>query len=108
MARKRYDAAVKVREYQDREGKTKGEWLNVGAVIEYDDGGLSLMLNRTFNPAGLPDNGKGTVAISFFEPRERGEGNDSSRNRPASDFRRDGAKGNPPPPFDDSFDDLPF
>lgn len=69
MATKKYDAAVKVGEYTDREGNTKGKWLNVGAVLQTENGHC-LLLDRTFNPAGMPDpEGRGTVMVSLFEPR---------------------------------------
>jgi len=78
MSKKKYDAAVKVGEYQDREGNTKGRWLNVGAVIQTDNGHV-LLLDRTFNPAGLPDpDNRGNVMISLFEPKPRDSGGQAS------------------------------
>lgn len=69
MARKTHDLAVAIREYQTNSGETKKQWQNIGAVIEYDDGGKSLLIERWFNPAGIP--GDGAVRISMFEPRPR-------------------------------------
>jgi len=76
MSRKKYDAAVKVGEYKDQEGNMKARWLNVGAVIQTEHGHV-LLLDRTFNPAGLPDpENRGNVLISLFAPRERVQGDD--------------------------------
>lgn len=70
MATKLYDLAVKTGEYQSQ-GQTKGRYLNIGAVMQADDGGKFIMLHRTFNPAGVPDlSGRGgdSILISMFEP----------------------------------------
>ena len=73
MSRKKYDCAVKVGEYRDRQtGETKSKWLNVGAVIQTEKGHV-LLLDRTFNPAGLPDpENRGNVMVSLF-PADRGQ-----------------------------------
>ena len=68
-ARKTHDLAVVTREYQNNQGETKKQWLTIGARIEYDDGGASLLIERWFNPAGMP--GDGAVRISMFEPKSR-------------------------------------
>lgn len=69
MAKKLYDLAVKTGEYQS-EGKTKGRYVNVGAVMQNDEGGKFIFLERWFNPAGVinPD-GRSNVILSMFEPR---------------------------------------
>jgi hypothetical protein len=73
MSRKKYDAAVKVGEYTDQQGQTKARWLNVGAVIQTEHGHC-LLLDRTFNPAGLPNpENRGNVMISLF-PADRQQG----------------------------------
>ena len=85
MSKKVYDLAVKTGTYQDAQGNTKGRWLNVGAVMEGDDGGQFAMLHRTFNPAGVPDlNGKGSdsVLVSMFEPKQRDGRNPSPSPQP--------------------------
>ena len=68
-AKKTHDLAVVVREYQNNQGETKKQWLTIGARIEWDDGGASLMINRHINLAGLP--GEGDVRVSMFEPKPR-------------------------------------
>ena len=63
MSRKVYDLAVKLGEKN---------WLNVGAVLEKDDGGRFIILERSFNPAGVPNpDNKSSLIISMFEPKQK-------------------------------------
>ena len=74
MSRKAYDLAVKVGEYQ-KDGQTKNRYLNIGAVIEKDDGGKFILLDRTFNPAGVPNpENRENVMVSLFENKGGGQG----------------------------------
>lgn len=69
MARKTHDIAAKVGEYTNSSGETKGRWLNVGALMQADDGGQFIILHRTFNPAGMPNpDGRDSVMLSCFVP----------------------------------------
>jgi len=69
---KKYDLSVKVSEYTDSSGATKGRYQNVGVVMEGQNGPY-ILLNRTFNPAGVPGQGdRESIIISMFEPREDG------------------------------------
>ena len=52
MTRKTHDLAVKTGSYE-LNGETKGRWMNVGALMEDNDGRPFLMLNACFNPAGI-------------------------------------------------------
>ena len=71
-ARKLYDLAVKVSEYQDQQGNKKGRWQNVGAVMQGDDGGKFIMLAKWFNPAGVPNpDNRDNVLISIFELKDQ-------------------------------------
>lgn len=75
--RKLYDLAVKVGEYEQN-GKTKGRYQNVGAVMEGDNGKY-IFLDRFFNPAGVPNpDNRANVILSMFEPQQR-DGQDSPR-----------------------------
>jgi hypothetical protein len=76
--KKIYDLAVRTSEYTNRSGEKKGKWLNVGAVMEKDDGGKFIFLERTFNPAGIanPDN-RSNIIISMFEPKAKTQDNNS-------------------------------
>jgi len=70
MATKKYDVAVKCGTYK-KNGETKGKYLNVGVILEKEDGGKFMLLNRTFNPAGVPNpDNKDTIILSFFEPKK--------------------------------------
>jgi len=63
MSKKVYDLAVKIGEKN---------WLNVGAVLEKEDGGRFIILERTFNPAGVPNpDNKSSLIISMFEPKSK-------------------------------------
>jgi hypothetical protein len=67
-----HDLKVRVGEYVDREGNKKGRYVDVGKVFRDDNGGEFIAINRTFNPAGVPNpQGKDMVSISRFEIRPR-------------------------------------
>lgn len=72
MANKKlYDVAIPLGSYEDRNGVEKTRWQNVGAVIEGDKGPF-LLLDRWFNPAGLPNpENRTSVVISLFDARKR-------------------------------------
>jgi len=69
--RKAYDLAVVVGNYVDNTGAQKNQYQNIGVVLEKDDGGKFILLNRDFNPAGTPyDASKGnTIMVSMFAPK---------------------------------------
>jgi hypothetical protein len=70
---KRYDLAVKVGEYQ-KDGQTKGRYQSIGAVIDGEKGPY-ILLDRYFNPAGIPNpDNRSNVIVSMFEPRNSGGG----------------------------------
>jgi hypothetical protein len=69
---KKYDLVVKVGEYTDSQGQTKGRFKNVGVMMEGDKGPY-LLLDRTFNPAGVGGNeGRESIIVSLYEPKENG------------------------------------
>ena len=71
MSKKKYDIAVKTGSYT-KDGKEKARWKNVGIVMEADDGGLFILLDRCFNPAGIPfKDGSETVMLSCFDPKDK-------------------------------------
>lgn len=104
---KRYDLAVKTGEYTDNQGQTKGRWLNVGSVMDGNDGGQFIILDRTFNPAGLPNpDNRTSILISMFEPKDGSGGGQQQRapqqqSAPIPEQRA-------PSPADDFGDDIPF
>jgi len=70
--RKTHDLAVKTGTYTDRNGNEKGRWQNIGRILEMDDGGKVILIDRTFNPAGVPNpDNRDSVMVSMFEPREK-------------------------------------
>jgi hypothetical protein len=67
---KKYDLVVKVGEYTDGQGQTKGRFKNVGVMMEGDNGPY-LLLDRTFNPAGVGGNeGRESIIVSMYEPKD--------------------------------------
>jgi len=89
-SKKVMDLAVKTGEYTNKEGATKSTYENIGAVME-SDGRKYILLNRTFNPAGLPNpDNRSTIIVSLFEPRNK-------ESAPA-----------PKASFDDMESDIPF
>ena len=70
-AKKIRDLAVKTGSYTDRDGNTKGRYKNVGSLMESDDGSKFILLDTTFNPAGVPNpDGRDNVLISIFEMKD--------------------------------------
>ncbi|SLN74860.1 hypothetical protein ROJ8625_04114 [Roseivivax jejudonensis] len=88
MARKLYDLAVKTDTYRDNQGNEKARWQNIGAVMSGDDGKQFLLLDRWFNPAGLPNpDNRSNVIVSCFEPKGQQQGQNNgqqSGSHPAS------------------------
>ena len=67
--KKVYDVAVKVGTYQ-KDGQDKARWQNVGVVLKNDEGNMMMILERSFNPAGVPFKaGENTIILSFFDPK---------------------------------------
>lgn len=69
---KKYDLVVKVGEYTDGQGQTKGRFKNVGVMMDGDKGPY-ILLDRTFNPAGVGGNeGRESIIVSLYEPKQEG------------------------------------
>jgi hypothetical protein len=67
---KKYDLVVKVGEYTDRDGQTKGRFKNIGVMMDGDKGPY-ILLDRTFNPAGVGGNdGRESIIVSLYEPKD--------------------------------------
>lgn len=97
MTHKTHDLAVKVGEYTDKQGNTKGRYQNVGALMMGDKGPF-IMLAKWFNPAGVTDSRGGeSILISAFEPKEQEQR--APQQRQAQKPQGSG--------FDDMGDDLP-
>ena len=87
---------AKVGEYTNREGETKGRYVNVGVILE-KDGNEFLLLDPTLNLAGI------LIQQRLFNPQKAGEKvlvsifTDEPRQQTA-----------PPPPKDKFSDEIPF
>lgn len=108
MPSKVKDLAVKTGTYQNRAGETKNRYKNIGSIMQSDDGSQFILLDRTFNPAGVnnPDN-RDTLLISIFDPREEGADPAPQRAPSRAAQQHTQAKGNGFAPQDID-DDLPF
>lgn len=85
-AKKLYDLAVKTGSYTDRNGEEKGRWKNIGSVLQMDDGGKVILIDRSFNPAGVPfREGSDQIMVSMFPPKDKDEqGAAPAARRPAA------------------------
>lgn len=90
------ELAVAVGSYEDRSsGQTKNRYQNVGVLMEStNDRGEAntfLMLDRSFNPAGVPFKpGSDKILISMFDPRPRdGQQQSSGRSEEPRSEQRD-------------------
>jgi len=62
------DVVAKIGEYDDRNtGQKKGRYLNVGALMKNEDGSVFIILNRWFNPGGVPSD-RDTIILNCFDP----------------------------------------
>lgn len=97
-AKKIRDLAVKTGSYTDRDGNTKGRYKNVGSLMESDDGSKFILLDTTFNPAGVPNpDNRDNVLISIFELKD----NDGGQRQQSAPVRQ-----TPAPVIDD--ETVPF
>lgn len=102
--RKIYDLAVVVGSYTDAQGQQKNRYHNIGAIMEKDGGGKFIMIDRFFNPAGVPNpDNRSNVLLSMFEPRDNNGGGQPRQAAP----QRQPQRSAPPAPADMD-DDIPF
>jgi len=72
MTQKTHDLAVKTGSYTDNNGNTKNRYKNCGMVLKKDDGGEIILIDPTFNFAGVKlDSDRDMVIISKFEVKKR-------------------------------------
>ena len=71
MARKIKSLSVKTRGYKDKDGNPKANYQNVGAIMENDNGGQFMFIDKFINFAGLPDfSGKennASILVNIFD-----------------------------------------
>ena len=102
-AKKVKDLAVKTGSYTVN-GETKGRYKNVGSMMKSDDGSYFLLLDKTFNPAGVPgDPDRDNILISVFDLREA---DGQQAQRAPQQQRQAPARSAPAGDFAD--DDIPF
>ena len=69
MAIATHNLSVKVGTYI-KDGEEKPRWVNIGRVLESEQNGkksMFLLLNKTFNPAGVPDpDQRDSIIVSMF------------------------------------------
>lgn len=86
-------------EYIDREGKSKKNYENIGSLMKGDYGFFAI-LNRTFNPAGVPNpKMERGVFVSVFDKAPRGVSQEGQQSPPPSE---------PSASSTDFDDDIPF
>ena len=74
-AKKIRELVVKTGSYRDRDGNEKPRWKNVGSLMESEDGSKFILLDTTFNPAGVPNpDNRDNVLISIFELKDQDGG----------------------------------
>lgn len=69
--KKTHDICVAVGKYTDRNGAEKKRWLNVGRVMTGDDGGKMRIIERHFNPAGVPVDKYDGIVLAEFEVKQK-------------------------------------
>ena len=85
---KKYDVVAVVGEYTNNHGEVKKRYQNVGAILEGNNGPY-MLLDRWFNPAGLPNpDNRSNAILSLFEPNEEGfKKAKEAVNQPASGYQ---------------------
>lgn len=82
MSKRKYDIAVKAGEKPDG----KAIWKNIGVMMEGERGPF-LLIDRTFNPAGVPAKSpmESSIICSLFEPKD---GDTRAPIKPAQKFEK--------------------
>ena len=97
-AKKIRELVVKTGSYRDRDGNEKPRWKNVGSLMESEDGGKFILLDTTFNPAGVPNpDNRDNVLISVFDLKDDQQQGQTRRQAPQQ-----------APQSAPSDDDIPF
>jgi len=70
-----------------KDGQEKGRYVDVGVLMQSDDGSYYALINPTFNPAGVPmQGGKDMVMVSVFQDQQQnnngGQGYQQQPNQP--------------------------
>lgn len=92
---KKYDLAVKVGTYM-KDGVAKPRYKTIGVLMTGNDGGEYILLEKTFNPAGVASD-RESIMVSLFAPR------DNNNQTAHNEAKQDGYA--PQPAIDD---EIPF
>lgn len=104
--KKTHDLAVKVGSYTDGQGNQRNRYVRVGAIFRKDDGSEFMSIDRTFNPAGVPNpENKEAVLISRFEVKPRDGQQPQQQAHQQAPAAKPASTGSG---FDDMDDDIPF
>lgn len=80
-----YDVCVVESSYTDKEGKTKNTYRKVGMMLQHEKGGMSIKLDKFFNPLGATQKGEKSGQmecwLSVFEQKDRVNG-DNGQSEP--------------------------
>jgi len=69
---KLYDLVVTTGSYLDNSGTSKNRYQNMGALMQNKEGGKYILINKTFNPAGVPSvPEKDSIAVSLYKPETK-------------------------------------
>ena len=60
------DLCVSVGKYTTADGKEKNKYKKVGSIMQADNGNKFILIDKTFNPAGV-NNGRDSVLLSAFD-----------------------------------------
>jgi len=77
---KKYELAVKVGTYM-KDGVEKPRYKTIGVLMQGNDGGEYILLEKTFNPAGVASD-RESIMVSLFKPKDN---NQSSHNEAKQD-----------------------
>lgn len=69
---KKYDVVAVTGSYE-KNGETKKKYRNVGVMMEGEHGPY-ILLERSFNPAGVPSKNGESIILNLFEPKMKEEG----------------------------------
>ena len=62
---------VSIGKYTNREGKERNKYVEIGSILEDGDGKKLMLLNRTFNPAGVPNpENRDAIIVAMFDVEE--------------------------------------
>ena len=102
MATKLYDLAVSTGSWTGNDGKEHKNWLNVGRVMKSDKGTSYILLNTSFNPAGVPHkDGDDCITIALFPPKDKQQDNPKQNYRKQNTLSENSG-------YDHLVDNLPF